>query len=93
VDGDGPVHWGPVAIAASVPESSDRGAGEREGGPTNSMAGFPRLGRRCRGGSPATETSAWKDDGEGAVRARRGGVGGVGGFTVGGVGFYRAEVR
>jgi hypothetical protein len=86
VHGAGPVHRGPAAIAAPVPESSDRGAGERESGPTNSMAGFPRLGRRWRGGSPATETSAWKDDGEGAVRARRGGVGGVRG------GFYRAEV-
>jgi hypothetical protein len=79
--------------AVPVPESSDRGAGQREGGPTNSMAGFPRLGRRWRGGSPVTETSARKDDGEGAVRARRGGVGGVGGFTVGGVGFYRVEAR
>jgi hypothetical protein len=39
------------------------------------------------------ETSARKDDGEGAVRAKRGGVGGVGGFTEGGVGFYRAEAR
>jgi hypothetical protein len=61
--------------------------GEREGGPTNSMAGFPRLGRRWRGGSLATETSARKNDGEGTVRARRGGVGGVGGFTVGGSAF------
>jgi hypothetical protein len=69
----------------SVPESSFK--------PTNSMAGFPWLGRRWRGGLPVTETSARKDDGEGAVRARRGGVGSVGGFTVGGVGFYRAEVR
>jgi hypothetical protein len=74
--------------AAPVPESSDRGVGEREGGPANSMAGLPRLGRQWKGGSPATETSARKDDGEGVVRARRGGVGGVGG-----VGFYRAEVR
>jgi hypothetical protein len=40
-----------------------------------------------------TETLAQKDDGEGAVRARRGVVGGVGGFTVGGVSFYRAEAR
>jgi hypothetical protein len=79
--------------AVPVPESSDRGAGEREGGLTNSMAGFPQLGRRRRGGSPATETSARKDDGEGTVMARRGGVGGVGGFTVGGVDFYRAEAR
>jgi hypothetical protein len=79
--------------AAPVPESSDRGAGEREGGPVNSMAGLPRLGRRWKGGSPAMETSARKDDSEGAVRARRGGVRGVGGFTVGGVSFYRAEAR
>jgi hypothetical protein len=70
--------------AVPVPESSDRGPSEREGGPTNSMAGFPRLGRRWRGGSPAMETSAQKDDSEGVVRARRG---------VGGVGFYRAEAR
>jgi hypothetical protein len=27
------------------------------------------------------------------MRAKREGVGGVGGFTGGGVGFYRAEVR
>jgi hypothetical protein len=79
--------------AAPVPESSDRGAGEREGGPVNLMAGLPRLGRRWKGGSPVTETSTQKDDSDGAVRARRGGVGGVGGFTVGGVGFYRAEAR
>jgi hypothetical protein len=43
--------------AVPVPESSDRGAGEREGRPMN---------------SPASETLASKDDGEGAVRARRG---------------------
>jgi hypothetical protein len=53
----------------------------------NSMVGFLWLGRRWRGGSPMTETSAQKDDDEGLVRARSGGVGGVGGFTVGGVGF------
>jgi hypothetical protein len=61
--------------------------------PVNSMAGLLRLGRRWKGGSPATEISAQEDDGEGAVRARREGVGGVGCFTGGGVGFYRAEAR
>jgi hypothetical protein len=86
-------HTGARPPAAPVPESSDRGASEREGGPANSMAGLPWLGRQWKGGSPATETSAQKDNGEGAVRARRGGVGGVRGFTVGGVGFYRAEAR
>jgi hypothetical protein len=79
--------------AAPVPESSDRGAGEGEGGLANSMAGLLRLGRRWKGGSPATEISAQKDDGEGTMRARREGVRGVGCFTGGGVGFYRAEVR
>jgi hypothetical protein len=79
--------------AAPVPESSDRGAGERKGGPANFMAGLPWLRRRWKGVSPAAEASAQKGDGEGAVRARREGVGGVGGFTEGGVGFYRAEVR
>jgi hypothetical protein len=76
-----------------VPESSDRGAGEGEAGPANSMAGLPRLERRWKGGSPATEILARKDDGEGTVRARREGIGGVGCFTGGGVGFYRAEAR
>jgi hypothetical protein len=79
--------------AAPVPESSDRGAGERKGGPVNSMAGLPRLGRRWMSVSPATDTSARKDDDDGVMRAKRGGVGGAGGFTEGGVGFYRAEVR
>jgi hypothetical protein len=73
--------------AAPVPESSDRGVDEREGGPANSMAGLPWLGRRWKSVSPATETSARKDDDEGTVRAKREGVGGVGGFTEGGVGF------
>jgi hypothetical protein len=79
--------------AVLVPESSDRRAGEGEGGPANSMVGLPRLERRWKGGSPATESLTRKDDGEGAVRARREGVGGVGCFTGGGVGFYRAEAR
>jgi hypothetical protein len=37
--------------------------------------------------------TAQEDDGEGALRAMRGSVGGVGGFTEGGVGFYWAEAR
>jgi hypothetical protein len=79
--------------AVPVPESSDRRAGEREGGPVNSMVGLLRLERRWMGVSPATESSARKDDDKGVVRARREGVGGVGCFTGGGVGFYRAEAR
>jgi hypothetical protein len=57
------------------------------------MAGLPRLGRWWKGVSPAAKTSARKGDGEGVVRAKREGVGGVGGFTEGGVSFYRAEAR
>jgi hypothetical protein len=57
------------------------------------MAGLPRLGRRWKGVSPVAEASARTGDGEGEVRVKRGSVGGVGGFTGGGVGFYRAEVR
>ncbi len=79
--------------AAPVPESSDLRAGEGEGRPANSMARSPRLRRRWKGGSPATESSARKDNGEGVVRARREGFGGVGCSTGGGVGFYRAEAR
>jgi hypothetical protein len=92
-------HWrsrelaGAWPSAAPVPESFDRGVGERKGGPANSMAGLMRLGRRWKSVSPATDTSAQKDDGEGAMGAKRGGVGGVGGFIEGGVGFYRAEAR
>jgi hypothetical protein len=80
-------------LAASVPESSDRGAWERKGGLANSMAGLPRLRRRWKGVSPVMKASARKGDDEGTVRAKRGSVGGVGGFTEGGVGFYRAEAR
>jgi hypothetical protein len=57
------------------------------------MAGLPRLGRWWKDVSPAAEASAQKGDSEGAVRAKRGSVGGVGGFTEGRVGFYRAEAR
>jgi hypothetical protein len=79
--------------AAPVPESSDRGAGERKGGPMNSMVRLPRLRRRWKGVSPAAELRSREDDSEGALRAKRESVGGVGGFTEGGVGFYRVEAR
>jgi hypothetical protein len=79
--------------AAPVPESSDRGVGERKGGPVDSLAGLTRLGRRWKGVSPAVELRSQEDDGEGAVRAKIEGVDGVGCFTEGRVGFYRAEAR
>jgi hypothetical protein len=83
VDCAGPVHRGPAAIAA----------GERKGGPANSMVGLPRLWRRWKGVSPAVELRSQEDDDKGTLRAKRGSVGGAGGFTEGGVGFYRVEAR
>jgi hypothetical protein len=43
---------------------------------------------RCLTGGGAL---AWKGDGEGALRAKRRSVGGVGVFTAGGAAFYRVE--
>jgi hypothetical protein len=57
------------------------------------MAGLSRLRRQWKGVSPTVELRSREDDGEGALRAKRGRVGGVGGFTEGGVSFYRAEAR
>jgi hypothetical protein len=61
-------------------------AGELNGGVAAAREAVE--GRLTGGG-----TSAQKGDGEGMVRAKREGVGGVGGFTGGRVGFYRAEAR
>jgi hypothetical protein len=77
-----------------VPESSDRGAGERKGGRAgklNDGVAATRevvVGRLTGGGA-----SARKGDGEGALRAKRRSVGGVGVFTEDGAAFYRAEAR
>jgi hypothetical protein len=57
------------------------------------MAGLPRLRRQWMVVSLVVEASAQTGDGEGAVRVKRGSVGGVGGFTEGGVCFYRVEAR
>jgi hypothetical protein len=96
VDCASPVHRGPAAIAALGSSAFSR-SGARElrprGGPANSMAGLTQLGRRWKGVSPAVELRSQEDDSEGTVRAKREGVGGVGGFTEGGVGFNRAEAR
>jgi hypothetical protein len=81
-----------------VPESSDQGAGERKGGGEEGRAGELNGGvaaareaveERLTGGG----ASARKGDGEGVLRAKRGSVGGVGVFTEGRAGFYRAEAR
>jgi hypothetical protein len=57
------------------------------------MAGLSWLGRRWKGVSSAAELLSREDDGEGALRAKRGSIGGVGGFTEGRVSFYRVEAR
>jgi hypothetical protein len=104
VDRAGPVHHGPAAIATlgsslelglqplrclrAPTEGRGRGraAGELNGGVAAAREAVE--GRHTGGGASAQE-----DDDEGALRAKRGSVGGVGGFTEGGVGFYRAEAR
>jgi hypothetical protein len=104
VDRAGPIHRGPAAIAVlgSSPElglrplrclrapiegwGRGRAAGKLNGGVA--VAQEVVKGRLTGGGASARE-----DDSEGALRAKRGSVRGVGGFTKGGVGFYMAEVR
>jgi hypothetical protein len=71
-----------------------RPRGGREGGWAGELNGRVAAARKAvEGRLTGGGTLARKGDGEGAVRARREGVGGVGGFTEGGVGFYRAKVR
>jgi hypothetical protein len=65
------------------------GVGERRAGEFNDGVAAAREvveGRLTGGGA-----SAQKGDGEGALRAKRRSVGGVGVFTEGGAAFYRAE--
>ena len=67
------------------------GGGERWAGEFNDWVAVAReaVERRLTGGG----ASARKGDGEGALRAKRRSVGGVGVFTEGGAAFYRAEAR
>jgi hypothetical protein len=46
---------GAQPLAASVPKSSDQGAGEGKDGQASSMTGSPWVRRRWRGVSPAAE--------------------------------------
>jgi hypothetical protein len=102
MDRVGPVHRVLAAIASfgSSPElglrplrcpralTEGRGRG-RAAGELNGAVAAAReaVEGRLIGG----RASAREDDGEGMLRAKRGSVGGVGGFTKGGVGFYRAK--
>jgi hypothetical protein len=67
------------------------GGGERRAGEFNDGVAAAReaVERRLIGGG----ASAQKGDGEGALRAKRRSVGGVGVFTEGGAAFYRVEAR
>jgi hypothetical protein len=66
----------------------------REGGRADELnGGVAAAWEAVEGRLTGDGTSARKGDGEGAVRAKREGVRGVGGFTGGGVSFYRAEAR
>jgi hypothetical protein len=68
----------PLPLSGARRSSASGRSGARElrprGGPVNSMAGLPRLGRQWKSISPATDTLARKDDGEGTMRAKRGGA-------------------
>jgi hypothetical protein len=67
------------------------GGGERWAGEFNDWVAAAREAvERCLTGGGA---SAQNGDGEGALRAKRRSVGGVGVFTEGGAAFYRAEAR
>jgi hypothetical protein len=104
VDRAGPVHRGPAAIAAlgsspelglrplRCPRAPTKGRGEegRAGELNGGVAAAREVMEGCLTGGRA---SARKGDGEGALRAKRGSVGGVGVFTEGGAGFYRADAR
>jgi hypothetical protein len=101
VDCASPVHREPAAIAALGSSASDRSSaqelrsrGRREEGSAGELNGGVAAAQEVvEGHLTSGETSARKGNGEGTVRAKREGVGGVGGFTGGGVGFYRAEAR
>jgi hypothetical protein len=64
-----------------------RPRGGREEGRTDELNGAVAEAQE------AAELRSREDDSEGALRAKRESVGGVGGFTEGGVGFYRVEAR
>jgi hypothetical protein len=73
-------------------ELRPRGGGEegRAGELNGRVAAAWEAVKGCLTGGGA---SAQKGDSEGTLRAKRGSVGGVGVFTEGRAGFYRAEVR
>jgi hypothetical protein len=104
VDRVGLVHRGPVAIAAlgSTPELGlwplqfprapvEGRGGERRAGKFNDGVAVAREVVEWR--LTGDRASARKGDDEGALRAKRMSVGGVGVFTEGRVAFYRAEAR
>jgi hypothetical protein len=73
-----------------VPESSDQGAGGEEGRAGELNGGVAAAREAVEGRLTGGGASAQKGDGEGTWRAKRGSIGGVGIFTEGGAGFYRA---
>jgi hypothetical protein len=73
-------------------ELRPRGGGE-EGRAGELNGGVAAAWEAVVGRLTSGRASALEDDSEGTLRAKRGSVGGVGCFTEGGVGFYRAEAR
>jgi hypothetical protein len=104
MDRAGPVHRGPTPLPHSGAHRSSAsgrsgarelrprgGGGERRAGEFND--GVAEAREAVEGHLTGGAASARKGNGEGTLRAKRRSVGGVGVFTVGGVAFYRAEVR
>jgi hypothetical protein len=96
------VDWRPLSHSGAHRSSASGRSGARELRPRG--GGEERWAGELNGGVAAAReaveghltsggASAREDDGEGTLRAKRGSVGGVGGFTEGGVGFYRAKAR
>jgi hypothetical protein len=73
-------------------EFRPRGGGE-EGRAGELNGGVVAAREVVEGRLTGSGASARKGDGEGALRAKRGRVGGVGVFSEGAAGFYRAEAR
>jgi hypothetical protein len=88
----GGAHRSSASGHSGARELRPRGGGEegRAGELNGGVAAAREAVEGCLTGGGA---SARKGDGEGALRAKRGSIGGVGLFTEGGVGFYIVEAR
>jgi hypothetical protein len=88
----GGAHRSSASSHSGARELRPRGGGE-EGRVGELNGGVVAAREAVEGRLTGGRASAQKGDGEGALRAKRGSVEGVGVFTEGGASFYRAEAR